>query len=72
MDHVLDSVSPKAGGWMKNFSVDVLMIGSGLIVYSNCFVAPGEDPLPTSRYFIFSGLDDRLVVRFLGDIIPAT
>jgi hypothetical protein len=42
LDHVLASVSPKYGGWMKTFFVVVLMTGFGLGVYSNCFVAPGE------------------------------
>jgi hypothetical protein len=72
LEPVLASVSPKAGGWMKTFFVVVLMIGSGLGAYSNCFAIPGEEPSPTSGSFRFSALDDRLVVGFLGGIVPAT
>jgi hypothetical protein len=68
LDPVLSSISPNSRGWMKAFFIYVLMIGSSL--YSNCFAAPGEEPLPTSRYFSFGALDDRLVVRFLGGIVP--
>jgi len=35
-------------------------------------LAPGEEPSPTSGSFSFSALNDRLVVGFLGGIIPAT
>jgi hypothetical protein len=72
LDPVLASVSPKARGWMKTFFIVVLMTSSGLRVYSNCFAAPGEEPSPTSGSFSFGALDDRLVVGFLGDIVPAT
>jgi hypothetical protein len=57
---------------MKVFFVNVLMTGSGLGMYSNCFVTPGEVPTPTSSYFIFGALNDRLVVGFLGGIVIAT
>jgi hypothetical protein len=57
---------------MKTFFVDVLMTDSGLIVYSNFFVAPREEPSPTSGSLSFSALDDHLVVVFLGGIVPAT
>jgi hypothetical protein len=72
LDHVLDFVSPKVGGWMKAFFVDVLMTGSNLDMYSNCFVTHGEDPSPTSGSFSLGALDDHLVVGFLGGIVPAT
>jgi hypothetical protein len=72
LDPVVSSVSPKAGGWVKTFFVAVLMIGSNLGVYSNCFAAPGEEPSPTFGSFSFSSLDDCLVVGFLGGIVPAT
>jgi hypothetical protein len=57
---------------MKTFFVDVLMIGSGLGVYYNYFVTPGEEPSPTSGSFSFGALGDRLVFGFLGGIVPAT
>jgi hypothetical protein len=38
---------------------------------SNCFVIDGEDPSPTSDSFSFNALGDRLVVGFLGGIVPA-
>jgi hypothetical protein len=72
LDPVLASVSPKARGWIKTFFVVVLMTGSGLGVYSNCFATPGEEPSPTSGSFSFGALDDHLVVGFLGGIVPAT
>jgi hypothetical protein len=56
---------------MKAFFVDVLIIGSGLGENSNCFSAPGEEPSPTSGSFSLGALDDRLVVGFLGGIVPA-
>jgi hypothetical protein len=43
-----------------------------LKAYSNCFVIPGEEPSPTSGSFIFGALNDRLVVGFLGGIVPIT
>jgi hypothetical protein len=58
-------------GWMKSFFVDVLMTCSGLGVYSNCLTTPGEEPSPTSGSFSFGTLGDRLVVGFLGGIIPS-
>jgi hypothetical protein len=57
---------------MKTFFIVVLMTGSGLRVYSNYFATPGEDPSPASISFNFSALDDRLVVGFLGGIVPTT
>jgi hypothetical protein len=57
---------------MKTLFVVVLMIGSSLKVYSNCFVTPGEEPSPTSGSFSFNALNDCLVVVFLGGIVPAT
>jgi hypothetical protein len=68
---VLAYVSPKARGWVKTFFVDVLMTGFGLELNSNCFAAPGEDPSPTSGSFSFGALSDRLVVGYLGGIVPA-
>jgi hypothetical protein len=70
LDHVLSYVSPKAGGWMKTFFVEVLMTGFGLGVYSNCLAALGKEPSPTSGSFSFGALDDHLVVGFVGDIVP--
>jgi hypothetical protein len=72
LDPVLASVSSKVGGWMKTFFVVVLMTGSILGVYSNCFVAPREEPSPTSGSFNFGALDDHLVVGFLGGIFLET
>jgi hypothetical protein len=69
---MLDSISPKNGGWIKTFFIVVLMIGFILRVYSNCLVAPGEEPLPTSSSFNIGALDDHLVVGFLRGIFPAT
>ena len=57
---------------MKTLYIVVLITGSNLRVYSNCFAAPGEEPSPTSSSFSFSALDDHLVVVFLGGIVPAT
>jgi hypothetical protein len=57
---------------MKTFFVVFLMTGSNLIVYSNFFVSPREDPSPTSSYFSFISLDNCLVIGFLGGIVPAT
>jgi hypothetical protein len=48
------------------------MTGFGLRVYSNFFVALGEEPSPTYGSFSFDTLSDRLVVGFLGGIVPAT
>jgi hypothetical protein len=70
LDPVIASVSPKVRRWMKTFFVDVFMTGYGLEVYSNCLAAPGEEPSPTSGSFSFGALDDRLVVGFLGGIVP--
>jgi hypothetical protein len=72
LDLVLSSVSPKSGGWAKNFFVDVLMTGSALGAYSNYLVVPGEEPLLVSASFILGALDECLVVGFLGDIFPTT
>jgi hypothetical protein len=73
LDPVLASVSPKAGGWEKYFFVEVLMTGSTLGAYSNCLVVPGEEPSPISASFSFwCSRGERLVVGFLGDILPAT
>jgi len=69
---VLASISPKVEGWMKTFFIVVLMTGPSLRVYSNCFVAPREEPSPTSGSFSFDALNDRLVVGFLGGIVPTT
>jgi hypothetical protein len=55
---------------MKAFLVDVLMTSSGLGANSNYFVAPGEEPYPTSGSFNLGALDDRLVVGFLRGIVP--
>jgi hypothetical protein len=44
----------------------------GLGAYSSCFEIPGEEPSPTYDSFSFGALDDRLVVGFLGSIVPAT
>jgi hypothetical protein len=71
-DLVLSFVSPKDEGWMKTFFVVVLMTGSSLKEYSNCFVISGEEPSPISGSFSFGTLKDHLVVGFLGGIIPAT
>jgi Na+/citrate or Na+/malate symporter len=57
---------------MKTFFVVVLMTGSVLGMYSNCLVAPGEEPSPISGYFRFGSLVERLVVGFLSGIVPAT
>jgi hypothetical protein len=57
---------------MKAFLVDVLMTSSCLGANSNCFVAPGEEPSPTSGSFSLGALDDHLVVGFLGGIVPVT
>jgi hypothetical protein len=57
---------------MKTFFTVLLMTGYGLRVYSNCFVALGEEPSPTSGSFSFCALGDRLVVGFLGGIVPTT
>jgi hypothetical protein len=67
---MLASISPKFEGWMKDFFIDVLMTGSSLGVYSNCLTTPGEEPSPTSGYFSFGALSYRLVVDFLGRIVP--
>jgi hypothetical protein len=72
LEPVLASVPLKARGWMKIFFVVVLMIGYSLRVYSNCFAAPGEEPLPTSGSFSFDTLDDCLVLGFLGGIVSTT
>jgi hypothetical protein len=69
---MLSFVSPKVGGWMKTFFVVLLMTGFSLRVYSNCFVALAEEPSPTCGSFIFGALEDRLVVVFLGVIVPTT
>jgi hypothetical protein len=47
------------------------MTGSGLEMYYNCFATHGEEPSPNSSSFIFGALGDRLVVGFLGGIVPA-
>jgi hypothetical protein len=70
LDPAIACVSPKAIGWMKTFFVVVLMTCPSLIVYYNCFVAPGEVPSPNFGSFSFSTLDDSLVVGFLGGIVP--
>jgi hypothetical protein len=70
LDLVLASVSAKARGWMKNFFYVVLTTGSSLGTYSNCIVVPREEPLPVSGSFSFGALGERLVVGFLGDIVP--
>jgi hypothetical protein len=57
---------------MKTFFVVVLMTGSGLGMYSNCLAVPGEEPSPVSGSFSFGALGERLVVGFLGGIVPAT
>jgi hypothetical protein len=57
---------------MKTFFVAVLMIGSTLGAYSNCLTVPREEPSPISSSFSFGALDERLVVGFIGDIVPAT
>jgi hypothetical protein len=57
---------------MKNFFIVVLMTGSDLRVYSNCFAVPGEHPSPTSSSFSFGALEDHFVVGFIGGIVPAT
>jgi hypothetical protein len=57
---------------MKTFFISVLMTGSDLRVYSKFFGAPGEEPYPISIYFSFGSLEDRLVVGFLGGIVPET
>jgi hypothetical protein len=72
LDPVLASVSPKAGHWMKTFFVAVLMTGFGLGEYSNCFAIPREEPSPTYGSLRFGALDDRLVVGFFDEIVPAT
>jgi hypothetical protein len=46
------------------------MTSFGLGVYSNCFVTPREDPSLTLGSFSFGALGDRLVVGFLGGIVP--
>jgi hypothetical protein len=55
---------------VKTFIVDVLMSGSDLGANSNCFAAPGEDSSPIYGSFILGLLDNRLVVGFLGGIVP--
>jgi hypothetical protein len=67
---VLASISPKAGGWMKNFFISVLTTGSGLGMYSNFLVIPGEEPSLVSGSFFFGALDEHLVVGFLNGIVP--
>jgi hypothetical protein len=71
LDLVLSSVSPKAGGWKKNFFVDVLITGSALGAYSNCLVVPREEPSHVSTSFSLGALSERLVVGFLSNILPA-
>jgi hypothetical protein len=67
---VLASVSPKTGGWTKDFFVEVFMTDSTLGVYSNFLVVPGEEPSPISASFSLGALDKHLVVGFLGGILP--
>jgi hypothetical protein len=69
---MVSSISPKAGGWKKYFVFDVLIKSSPLGVYSNSLTVPGEEPSLVSTYFSLGALDERLVVGFLGDILPAT
>jgi hypothetical protein len=56
---------------MKILFLDVLMTGSDLIVYSNCFSIPREGPSHTYGSFSFGALSDRLVVGLLGVIVHA-
>jgi hypothetical protein len=72
LDPVLASVSPKVGGWMKTFFVVLLTTGSDLWMYYNCLTILGEETSLVSGSFSFSALGERLVVGFLGNIIPAT
>jgi hypothetical protein len=72
LDPVLASVSPKAGGWTKTFFVVVLTRFSTLGTYSNCLTVLGEEPSPIFGSFSFGALEERLVVGFLGSIVPAT
>jgi len=71
LDPMLAFVSAKHERWTKSFFVDVLMTGPSLSVYSNCLTTLGEEPSPSSGSFIFVTLGDRLVVGFLGNIVPA-
>jgi hypothetical protein len=71
LDPVPTSIFPRTGGWTKAFFVDVLMMGSALRVYSICLTVPEEEPSPVSASFSLGGLGERLVVGFLGDILPA-
>jgi hypothetical protein len=41
-------------------------------VYSNYLVVLREEPSPILTYFSFGALGERLVVGFLGGILPAT
>jgi hypothetical protein len=70
LDSVLDSVSPKVGGWEKSFFVDVLMTGFALGVFFNCLVVPREEPWLVSSSFILGNLDEHLVIGFIGGIFP--
>jgi hypothetical protein len=70
LDSVLSSVSPKTEGWTKAFLVDVLMTGSTLGAYSNCLIVPREEPSPILASFSLGALGERLVVGFLGGILP--
>jgi hypothetical protein len=72
LDLVLSYVSPKAKGYMKNFFVVVFTTGSGLGMYSNFLVVPGEEPSPISSSFIFCALGECPMVGFLGGIVPTT
>jgi hypothetical protein len=72
LDLVISFASPKARGWMKTFFIVVLMIVSGLVMYSNCLVVLGEETSHVSSYFIFGALGECLVVGFLDGIVPTT
>jgi hypothetical protein len=65
------SVSPKTEGWTKAFFVEVFMTESTLGVYSSCLATPGEEPSHVSASFSLGALEERLVVGFLSDILPA-
>jgi hypothetical protein len=67
---MLTLVLLKARGWTKYFLVDVLMTSSTMGAYSNYLALPREEPSPVSSYFILGALDERLVVGFIGGILP--
>jgi hypothetical protein len=72
LDLMLTSISPKIEGWTKDFLVDVLMKGSALGAYSNYLEVPREEPSLVSASYSLGALDESLLVRFLGGILPTS